>query len=168
MPTRSWPLGWGQCPCPKGMHTDADQRGLAITWGSSRDHATAPVHPENPQESWGPCCLTLCSRRPRFCCCSIRSEAEAGGEAALMLRMTLMLSSGSGGSPRMARFSAFMLCSSSKPPRVHCIRQVWSQVNMSISQSLSVSGSKASVTPRLYRDHTTSELGTEPTSKRSK
>lgn len=37
-----------------------------------------------------------------------------------MLRMTLMLSSGSGGRPRTSLFSAFMLWSSSKPPRVHC------------------------------------------------
>lgn len=37
-----------------------------------------------------------------------------------MLRMTLMLSSGSGGRPRTSRFSAFILWSSSKPPRVHC------------------------------------------------
>lgn len=66
--------------------------------------------------------LTLCSLRPRFCCCSMRSEADAGGDAALMLRITLMLSSGSGGRPSISRFSAFMLCSSSKPPRVHCNR----------------------------------------------
>lgn len=63
---------------------------------------------------------TLCSLRPRFCCCSMRSEAEAGGEAARMFRITWMLSSGSGGSPSISLFSAFMLCSSSNPPSVHC------------------------------------------------
>lgn len=137
MPTRSWPLGWGQCPCPKGMHTDSLIRGDLQQPGAHP--GTLPLHlcTLRTLRSHGDLvALTLCSRRPRFCCCSIRSEAEAGGEAALMFRMTLMLSSGSGGSPRIARFSAFMLCSSSKPPRVHCIRQAWSQVNMSTSPCL--------------------------------
>ena len=63
--------------------------------------------------------LTLCSRRARFCCCSMRSEAEAGGEAALMLLMTRILSSGRGGSLSSSRFPTLMFCSCSKPPRVN-------------------------------------------------
>lgn len=66
---------------------------------------------------------TLCSRRARFCCCSMRSDADAGGEAALMLRMTRMLSSGRGGSPSSSRLRTFMLWSCSKPPRVNWDRR---------------------------------------------
>lgn len=136
-------LGLGletQCPCPNDIHFD---------WLFRGDFQQPGIRPGTM--SLGVCtlralncqgdlrALTLCSRRPRFCCCSIRSEAEAGGEAALMLRITLMLSSGSGGRPRMARFSAFMLCSSSKPPSVHCIVDgCRAGVNTSVSRSLSV------------------------------
>lgn len=66
---------------------------------------------------------TLCSRRARFCCCSMRSDAEAGGEAALILRTTRMLSSGRGGSPKCSRFSTLMVWSCSKPPRVNWTRE---------------------------------------------
>lgn len=73
---------------------------------------------------------TLCSRRARFCCCSMRSDADAGGEAALMLRMTRMLSSGRGGRLSSSRLQTFMLWSCSNPPSVNCNRR--EDFNMSL------------------------------------
>ena len=75
--------------------------------------------------------LTLCSRRARFCCCSMRSEAEAGGEAALMLLMTRMLSSGRGGSLSSSRFPTLMFWSCSNPPRVNYRPQTETRFNES-------------------------------------
>lgn len=63
--------------------------------------------------------VTLCSLRARLCCCSIRSEADAGGDAALMLRTTRILSSGSGGRPNATRLLTLQHCSCSNPPRVN-------------------------------------------------
>lgn len=64
---------------------------------------------------------TLCSRRARFCCCSMRSEAEAGGEAALILRTTRILSSGRGGRHSVSRLWTLMVWSCSNPPSVNWI-----------------------------------------------
>lgn len=63
--------------------------------------------------------VTLCSLRARLCCCSMRSEADAGGDAALMLRTTRILSSGSGGRPNDTRLLTLQPCSCSNPPRVN-------------------------------------------------
>lgn len=91
-------------------HGARQRRSLEATCGTQVDSLTTHLQSARP---------TLCSRRARFCCCSMRSDAEAGGEAALMLRMTRMLSSGRGGRPSSSRWWTFMFWSCSKPPSVN-------------------------------------------------
>lgn len=62
---------------------------------------------------------TLCSLRVRLCCWSMMSQAEVGGDEALMLFITLMLSSGRQGKPSSALLLTFRPCSCSKPPNVN-------------------------------------------------
>lgn len=63
--------------------------------------------------------LTLRLRCPRFCCCSASSMEQVGGEAARMLRITWMLSSGRGGSPSSSLLLTFIVCRASNPPSVN-------------------------------------------------